>query len=121
MYKSPVEIYANDPIVRDVAREKDKWVVKSIQSLGINVDKDELIKALKYDRDQYNQGYMAGRMHEREECEMLPDYERAEDLMQIEPDFACSRCHTPFDPDMAKKMNYCPECGAIVKKEKADG
>ena len=57
MYKSPVEIYATDPIVRDVAREKDKWVIESVQSLGIDVDRNELIKALSFDRNQYLKGY----------------------------------------------------------------
>lgn len=27
----------------------------------IDIDKDELLKALKYDRDQYNQGYSDGK------------------------------------------------------------
>lgn len=32
-------------------------VYKAVQKVGIYVDKDELIKALKYDRDQYEKGY----------------------------------------------------------------
>ena len=32
-------------------------IFKAIQNVDINVDREELIKALKYDRDQYNKGY----------------------------------------------------------------
>ena len=32
-------------------------IYKAIQNYGINVDKDELIKALSYDRHQYQKGY----------------------------------------------------------------
>ena len=32
-------------------------VCKAVQKVGIYVDKDELIKALKYDREQYQKGY----------------------------------------------------------------
>lgn len=32
-------------------------IVKAIKSYDINVDKDELIKALNYDRNQYKAGY----------------------------------------------------------------
>ena len=35
-------------------------VCEAVQSVGVNVDKDELIKALQYDRDQYNKGFVAG-------------------------------------------------------------
>jgi hypothetical protein len=34
--------------------------VQVVQSYGFNVDKAELEKALKYDRDQYEKGYAAG-------------------------------------------------------------
>ena len=34
--------------------------MKAVIEIGISVDKGELIKALEYDRDQYNKGYRAG-------------------------------------------------------------
>ena len=35
-------------------------VIHIIQSYGIDIDKDELVKALKYDRDQYRKGFAHG-------------------------------------------------------------
>lgn len=34
--------------------------VNAVQRVGVNVDKDELIKALQYDRGQYDKGYADG-------------------------------------------------------------
>lgn len=55
MYESPIEaIYEN------VKTQFDDAVLKAVQKVGINVDKGELIRALRYDRDQYNHGYSDG-------------------------------------------------------------
>ena len=35
-------------------------IMKAVQRVGIDVDKDELIRALQYDRGQYQKGYMDG-------------------------------------------------------------
>lgn len=54
-YKSPIELIAGDLQTRI-----ENAAVKVVQSYGFNVDKAELEKALKYDRDQYDKGYTAG-------------------------------------------------------------
>lgn len=58
-YKSPIEIVATQ---FRVEREKtlENEVFKAIHGLDIFVTKDELIKALKYDRGQYDKGYEDG-------------------------------------------------------------
>lgn len=54
-YQSPVEISTQN------IREKFEGdVMRIIHSYGINVDKDELVKALQYDREQYKQGFADG-------------------------------------------------------------
>ena len=55
-YKSPVELYYND-----IVAEFDAEVLKCVQKVVIDVDKDELYKALRYDREQYEKGYEDGR------------------------------------------------------------
>ena len=51
-------------IASDVVRSKlENDVFEAIYSYGINVDKDELIKALKYDRQQYEKGFADGCRH----------------------------------------------------------
>ena len=52
MYINPIEI-----IMEDIKRSIDTNTMRILQGYNINVDKDELIKALSYDRDQYNKGY----------------------------------------------------------------
>jgi len=51
-YKSPIDI-----IYGDIQMKVEREVVKAIQSCKIDIDKDELIKALNYDREQYKAGY----------------------------------------------------------------
>lgn len=57
-YDSPIEIVKKmqEQYETDIVNN----VLKCVQSYGINVDKDELIKALKYDRQQYEKGYKDG-------------------------------------------------------------
>lgn len=55
MYQSPIEI-----ISKQMRTELENDVYKAILDYGIDIDKDELIKALAYDRDQYDKGYNDG-------------------------------------------------------------
>lgn len=59
MYNSPIKIiYEEIARKRQVQMEND--VLKVVQSYNIQVDKEELLKALKYDREQYKKGYQDG-------------------------------------------------------------
>lgn len=59
MYRSPIEILMTD-IQHQIAEQQDEQIYKAVVSVGINVDKEELIRALAYDRQQYAFGYMDG-------------------------------------------------------------
>lgn len=54
-YESPIEI-----LTSQIRFEYENNIMTAIQDYGVNVDKEELIKALKYDRDQYMKGYQDG-------------------------------------------------------------
>lgn len=54
-YKSIAEI-----ICKDLEARFEDDVFKVVQKYDINVNKEELIKALKYDREQYDAGYKDG-------------------------------------------------------------
>lgn len=56
MYKSPIQIYI-DNLRKSLNYEFDEQCMKAVVKLGFDVDKNELIKALKYDRNQYQKGY----------------------------------------------------------------
>lgn len=55
MYESPIKM-----IYEDIKNEQENDVYKVIMSYGIDVDKDELLRALNYDRRQYEAGYRDG-------------------------------------------------------------
>ena len=55
-WNSPINI-----ITTGMHTQLEGQVMKAVQNVGVVVDKDELIKCMNYDRDQYNQGYRNGR------------------------------------------------------------
>ena len=59
MYKSPIELLVTD-IQNQIVKQQDEEIYKAVVSYVPNVDKEELIRALKYDRDQYEAGYLEG-------------------------------------------------------------
>lgn len=54
-YKSPIELFLGE-----IRTKQENGIFTAIQEYGVSVDKDELIKALQYDRDQYVKGYING-------------------------------------------------------------
>ena len=61
MYESPIQVYVNDILNQIRQQEEDQIVAEVSQAVGINVEKEELIKALNYDRNQYDKGYEDGK------------------------------------------------------------
>ena len=60
LYKSPIEKLYGE-LQTQIEQEEENMVMKAIRNVGINVDKEELIKALQYDRNQYTKGYKDGK------------------------------------------------------------
>ena len=54
-YESPIRM-----IVGEMETKMEADTMSVIQRYGIDVDKEELIKALNYDREQYEKGYAEG-------------------------------------------------------------
>lgn len=54
-YESPIKI-----IHQGFETKLEGEVFKAILKYGVSVDKDELIKALQYDRNQYEKGFIDG-------------------------------------------------------------
>lgn len=66
MYESPIEVIYGQ-IQTQIAEDLDNHIYKAVREVGVNVDKEELIKALQYDRDQYKKGFLDGYMAKEEE------------------------------------------------------
>lgn len=70
MYESPIKMAWSNPdliltetqkIAKDITKQHEDYIMYTInQTMGYEVDKDELIKAMQYDRDQYDKGYQDG-------------------------------------------------------------
>ena len=52
MWASPIKMFQTQMQI-----EYENEVMKAVQKVGFDIDKEELIKALQYDRNQYNKGY----------------------------------------------------------------
>lgn len=59
MYQSPIEIITNQ-IADKVINDLNQKVFTAVERIGININPTELIKALAYDREQYERGYRDG-------------------------------------------------------------
>ena len=55
MWESPVNV-----IMGEMQTQIEGDVFKAIQNVGIDVNKEELIKAMQYDRNQYEKGHKDG-------------------------------------------------------------
>jgi hypothetical protein len=60
MYKSPIELLITD-ICNQVLEQQNEAIHQAVLHYVPNVDRDELVKALEYDRSQYEEGYMDGK------------------------------------------------------------
>ena len=59
MYESPITILIDD-ITKQIQIQQEDGIYKAVCNYGISVDKDELIRALRYDREQYEEGFCDG-------------------------------------------------------------
>ena len=81
MYESPINLYMQE-ITSKIENERENTITAKIsESIGIDIDKGELIKALQYDRQQYSKGYADAKAM----CESMLDEIRAEIEKECKP------------------------------------
>ena len=97
MYNSPIKLY--ETTMQTIIDEREDAIFAKIQdSFAVDVDKDELIRALQYDRNQYEKGYEAGKR------DAIPTH--------------CEHCQC--SDTIACREGYV-WCGRIMHYMKADG
>ena len=74
-YESPISIETK--IAENITSQIEDGVMSAIMDINITVNKDELVKALEYDRDQFDKGYECGFKCGKEAAwrELLPKLE----------------------------------------------
>lgn len=60
MYEAPIKLLYSEPVYKEIVDAQEKQIFQAVQSAVVDVDKEELIKALAYDRDQYEKGFADG-------------------------------------------------------------
>lgn len=75
MYESPIKLLFPrfDDVISDMAKKQDDMVFDAVARFGVIVDKGELLRALHYDREQYNRGFNDGIMAAAEELVRCKD------------------------------------------------
>lgn len=52
MYESPIKV-----VQGELETQLEGEILKAVHRVGVTVDRDELIRALRYDREQYQKGF----------------------------------------------------------------
>lgn len=110
MNENPIQVYVNDMLEQIRQNEEEQIVAEVSQTVGINVEKEELIKALQYDRNQYEKGYKDAMRRQRGHWISQDDTSKHHYGW-----YQCSECGAYI----GTMTNYCSECGA--KMENNDG
>lgn len=106
-YESPITRIQNQLLEEMVRKEEDQFMCEVRQAIGYNIDKSELIKALNYDREQYEKGYQDG-------ISCATKRKAGQWLINSDGYYPyCSICKN--EPQGRIMTDYCPNCGAYMK------
>lgn len=105
MYKSPIDIIQSTAY--QVAKGVESDIYQAVFNYGIFVDKEELLKALRYDREQYSKGYEDGQKEARTQAHWIDHGS----------DIECSNCgFTCNDEYYLGNKVACPNCAALMNE-----
>ena len=99
MYESPIKLFFPrfDEEICNIAKKQDEMVFEAVAKVGVTVDRDELIRALKYDRGQYDKGFADGKRAAMDELIRCAKCKHGE-FEQENGMWACVRC-ADYDAD----------------------
>lgn len=66
-YESPIKILISD-IQTQMVQKEENYIIEATRNIGLDINKDEMYKALQYDRYQYKQGYRNGKAYAFHNC-----------------------------------------------------
>lgn len=100
-----------EQVCSDIQTQYENDMVNVVQSYGFNVDKEELEKALAYDRGQYEKGFADGVMESIQHGHWITHNDGDPFLIYG----SCSKCG--FEQSISSTLHYCPDCGAKMDEE----
>ena len=80
MYRSPIELRIRETVQEELDAQ-DNVIMHAVREIIPDIDKDELIRALEYDRAQYEKGYFEGKEAAKAERRWIPVTERLPELI----------------------------------------
>ena len=109
-YKSPIEITIGQFRWEQEKRIEGE-VFSAIQEVGINVDREELVKALQYDRDQYRKGYEDG---VRANADTVEEFAKRRTVLSKQSE--CSSLRTPSRITVAECSSSKRSCHEVTEE-----
>lgn len=115
MYESPITMNFDD-VYENIIKNQEGYIVKCVQNAVVSVDKEELVRALAYDRKQYEKGFVDGYAKAKEDvvrckdCKHRPTMpEDGEEVQDLEfPDDVCPlQCGDPWYNQEPADDWYC--------------
>jgi hypothetical protein len=107
MYESPIELLFTD-IQHQILEQQDEQIYQAVMHFVPNVNREELLRALKYDRGQYDKGYADGVRDS--EPKWIPVTERLPEvcdiyLVVVKSKYDCEKEYS-IDTDVATYYPY---------------
>lgn len=94
MYQSPISIY--ESAMQTIMEQRENAIFAKVQdAFDVQVDKAELIRALQYDRGQYEKGYQDAKQEQRwiPVERRLPEADKNVLVCTIHGSFKVARCN----------------------------
>ena len=106
-YESPISIAIAKMQDENNEQLENECMLVIKEKIGIDVNKDELIKALNYDRAQYEKGFRDG-------LSKAYHHNHGHWIKDNDIDYGCSACGRRQLWMNATVYEFCPHCGAIM-------
>lgn len=88
-WESPIKLDYT-PFWEQIVDAQENAIYKAVMKVNISVDREEMVKALKYDRQQYEKGYVDGRAERDREIVRCKDCKYLDHFCDEEIDLWCS-------------------------------
>ncbi|MDT3387720.1 MAG: DUF551 domain-containing protein [Bacteroidota bacterium] len=94
-YSSPIMLLTQDGAAESIKRQEEQLVCKLSQAIGYQIDKEQLVKALQYDRKQYEKGFADG-------------FEQGKALEQKSDTWSLEDAREDFMYDVYNELDFLP-------------